>query len=183
MGVGRLVILSGPSGVGKDTVIDEWKKLDPDVERVVAYTTRPPRVKEIDGLDYHFVSVEEFQRMVEANEFLEHKQVVDNFYATPVRHTNAILAQGKIAILKIDVQGALEVMPKRPEALTVFLLPPNKDSLRERLEGRATDKPEAIARRLAEAENELALADRYEYQIVNENVDTVVARLRELTEP
>ena len=180
MGSGKLVILSGPSGVGKDTVIDTWRAENPDVERVVAYATRNPRAGEIDGVDYWFVSVEEFQRMAEAGAFLEHKKVVDNYYATPIEHTERLLAEGRIAILKIDVQGALEVMKKRPDALTVILLPPDKDALRERLEKRATDKPEVIARRLAEADIELAHAPHYQHQIVNDSVEKVVTLLEEL---
>lgn len=180
---GRLVILSGPSGVGKDTVIDAWKAQDPDVERVVAYTTREPRTGEVNGIDYWFVSRPEFLRMADACEFLECKEVVGNFYATPIRHLERILLQGRIAILKIDVQGALEVMQKRPSSLTVFLLPPTKEALRERLEGRGTDSAEVIAKRIAAAESELAQATHYQHQIVNHNVFDVVTELVELTRP
>jgi len=120
--------------------------------------------------------------MAEDGEFLEHMQVVDNFYATPSSDTNRLLEQGRIAILKIDVQGALEVMEKRPDALTVFILPPCIEDLRMRLQGRATDSAEVIERRLTQAEQELAVADRYQHRIVNENVDDVVAKLLELTD-
>lgn len=181
MGNGRLVILSGPSGVGKDTVIDAWREADPDVERVVAYATRQPREGEVDGVDYRFVSVPDFQRMAEAGEFLEHKRVFENYYATPVSDPDRIVSEGRIAILKIDVQGARAVMPLRPEAITVFLLPPSEEVLRERIEGRKKDTPEVIARRLEEAKNEIAQAPHYQHQIVNENVDEVVRRLKELT--
>ena len=181
MGSGRLVILSGPSGVGKDTVIDLWHRADPSVQRVVAYATRVPRPGEVDNVDYHFVSVNEFKRMAEAGEFLEHKKVVVNYYATPVCDTDKLLADGRIAVLKIDVQGALEVMDKRPEAMSVFLLPPYPEALRERLEARATDSPDVVARRLEEAAKEMAFADRYQHRIVNRNVEEVVARLQELT--
>lgn len=183
MTTGRLVILSGPSGVGKDTVIDAWQLVNPDIERVVAYTTRDPRPGEVDGVAYWFVSRPEFLRMADANEFIEHKEVAGNFYATPARHTDRILSEGRIAILKIDVQGALEVMEKRPDSLSVFLLPPSGTTLRERLETRGTDSPETIARRLMLAETELAQADRYGYRIVNRDVSEVVARLQELTSP
>jgi len=182
MSQGKLVILSGPSGVGKDTVIDRWKAVDPRVERVVAYATRSPRVGEVDGVDYWFVSVDKFKQMAEAGEFIEHKKVVDNYYATPSGHTDQILSKGGIAVLKIDVQGAEEVVKIRPDALSVFLLPPTKETLRQRLENRATDKHEAIVRRLEEADNEIAQAPNYQHQIVNVDVDEVVARLRELTQ-
>lgn len=181
MSSGRLVILSGPSGVGKDTVIDAWKQADPDVERVVAYATRPPRTGEVDGVDYRFVSVSEFQRMAEAGKFLEHKRVFENYYATPVSDPDRIVSEGRIAILKIDVQGALAVMPLRPDAITVFLLPPSDEVLRSRIEGRKADAPEVIARRLQEAKNEIAQAPHYQHQIVNENVEDVVKQLMELT--
>ena len=181
MSGGRLVILSGPSGVGKDTVIDAWSLADPDVERVVAYATRKPREGEVDGVDYRFVSVPEFQRMADAGEFLEHKRVFENYYATPVSDPDRIIAEGRIAILKIDVQGALAVMSLRPEAITVFLLPPSDEVLKERIEGRKKDSPEVIAKRLDEAKNEIAQASQYQHRIVNESVEDVVKKLMELT--
>lgn len=181
MSIGRLVILSGPSGVGKDTVIDAWMAKDPHVERVIAYTTREPRRGEVNGVDYWFVSRPEFLRMVGAGEFLEHKEVVGNFYATPVRHAERILMEDRIAVLKIDVQGALEVMKKRPNCITVFLLPPTKEALRERLLNRGTDSPEVITKRILAAVLELAEATKYQHQIVNRNVADVVAQLMELT--
>jgi len=181
MATGRLVILSGPSGVGKDTVIDAWRNADASVERVVAYATRAPRSGEVDGVDYRFVPVDQFQQMAAAGEFLEHKRVFENYYATPARDPDRIVSEGRIAVLKIDVQGALAVMPLRPEAITVFLLPPSEEVLKSRIEGRRTDAPEVIFRRLNEAKNEIAQAHNYQFQIVNENVDEVVAKLKELT--
>ena len=180
--MGKIVILSGPSGVGKDTVIDAWRAANPKVERVVAYTTRTPRSGEINGVDYNFVPVETCLEMAENGAFLEHKRVFDNYYATPAAEPDRIASEGGVAILKIDVQGALAVMPLRPEALTVFLLPPSDEVLRQRIEGRRTDPPEVIAKRLLEAQNEIAQASYYQHKIVNETVDEVVARLRELTE-
>ena len=181
MGKGRLVILSGPSGVGKDTVIDAWRLADPSVERVVACTTRAPRVNEVDGVDYHFLSVEQFEAMAKAGGFLEYKRVFDNYYGTPAKTPEEIIERGGIAILKIDVQGARAVMPMRPDAITVFILPPSEEVLRERIEGRKTDSPEAITKRLQEAKNEITQAKAYQYQIVNEDIDTVVRQLRALT--
>jgi guanylate kinase len=167
---GRLVILSGPSGVGKDTVIDAWSEMDPRVERVVAYTTRPPREGEVEGIDYHFVSVPHFEQLAEEGAFLEWKRVHGNFYATPLKEMERMLEEGKIAVLKIDVQGALAAMALRPDALTVFLLPPSWDELERRIRGRATEAPEAIEGRLVNARNEMALADRYQHRIVNRTV-------------
>src|SRR5689334_15018289 len=127
--MGRLVILSGPSGVGKDTVLAAWQSSNPRVQRVVAYTTRAPRAGEQNGVDYHFVSRARFDELVEANAFLEHKIVHGNYYATPLADMEAMLNAGKIAVLKIDVQGAMEAMRLRPDALSIFLLPPNVEDL------------------------------------------------------
>lgn len=180
MTTGRLVILSGPSGVGKDTVINAWKHLDPSVERVIAYTTRQPRPGEVDGVDYHFISREAFQERAAAGSFLEYKEVHDYHYATPKDDMEALLAQGKIAVLKIDVQGALTVMELRPDALSIFLLPPDGDELHRRIRGRGTEDEGTIRKRLENAVAELALADRYHFAIVNDDVDTVVQRLSEI---
>lgn len=177
---GRLVILSGPSGVGKDTVIDAWHARNPLVRRVVAYTTRLPREGELEGLDYHFVSVREFESMVRDGAFLEHKQVHGNYYATPIQGMEKLLDEGKIAILKIDVQGALVAMPLRPDAITVMLVPPSWEELERRIRKRGTEDEEDIQRRLANAQAELALADRYQHQIVNDGVERTVDILESL---
>lgn len=177
---GKLVILSGPSGVGKDTVIDAWKEAEPRVERVVAYTTRPPRAGEVDGIDYHFVSLQKFEQMVAEGDFLEYKKVYENYYATPLKDMEALLAAGKIAVLKIDVQGALSAMAKRPEAITIFLLPPSTDELRRRIQGRASDSPETIERRLAFAEHEMSHSSEYQHLIVNDELQSVVDQLRSI---
>lgn len=174
---GKLVILSGPSGVGKDTVIDAWRARNPRVARVVAYTTRPPRSHEIDGIDYHFVPVKEFMRMAEAGDFLEYKEVHGNYYATPKTDMEAMLRDGCVAVLKIDVQGAMSVMPIRPDALSVFLLPPNREELRRRIEGRGTDDPETVERRMRNAEEEIALSDNYRFPIVNRDITSVIDEL------
>jgi len=181
MSEGRLVILSGPSGVGKDTVIDAWKSLDPSVERVVARTTRAPREGEVDGVDYVFLSTHEFETLIGKGYFLEYKRVFDHYYGTPLREVERILGEGRIAVLKIDVQGALDVMPLRPDAMTIFLLPPCLDSLRKRIEGRRKDAPDVISKRLEKAHGEIALAGHYQHQIVNDDVEKAVRKLQELT--
>lgn len=178
--VSRLVILSGPSGVGKDTIIDAWRARDDRVRRVVAYTTRKPRPGETDGIDYNFVTVDQFLEMAAAGDFLEYKEVHGNYYATPLRDLERMLAEGFIAILKIDVQGALSVMHLRPDALTVFLLPPDADELERRIRERGTDDYESIAKRLRNAQAELAVADRYQHILVNDEVERVVETLQSL---
>ena len=178
---GRLVILSGPSGVGKDTVIDRWRSVDPRVQRVVAYTTRQPRPGEVAGVDYNFVDVPTFKAHAEAGHFLEWKVVHGNFYASPLQDMDDMLREGKIAILKIDVQGALTAMELRPDALTVFLLPPSRDELERRIRARGTDSTEAIAKRLQNAHDEIATSERYQHRIENHSVEEVVQILCKLT--
>jgi len=177
---GRLVILSGPSGVGKDTVLDAWKKSNPRVQRVVAYTTRQPRNGEVDGVDYHFVSRSRFDELIEEGAFLEHKLVHGNCYATPLADMEGMLLAGKIAVLKIDVQGAMEAMRLRPDAVSIFLLPPTEEDLERRIRGRATDSEEVIERRLSDARYELSLADRYASRVVNDDIERVVRELNDL---
>ncbi|CAN5699744.1 guanylate kinase [soil metagenome] len=177
---GRLVVLSGPSGVGKDTVLDAWIARNPRVRRVVTYTTRSPRAGEVHGVDYAFVDRERFLEHVAAGDFLEHKEVHGNHYASPLRDTEALLAEGCIAVLKIDVQGALAVMPLRPDAVTVFLLPPDSDELARRIRERGTESAEEVVKRLRNAEGEIALAGEYAHRIVNQDVVEVVDELERL---
>lgn len=181
MSNGKLVILSGPSGVGKDTVINEWRRLEPRVQRVVAYTTRAPRTGEIADEDYHFVTQERFQELADGGHFLEHKTVHGNSYATPLTDMEALLREGKIAVLKIDVQGALSVMPKLQDVITVFLLPPSFEELERRIRDRATDDETAIQKRLTNAREEIERASHYQHRIINEKVNEVVQGLLRIT--
>ena len=179
---GKLVILSGPSGVGKDTVIDKWRERNPLVRRVVAYTTRAPRPGETPGVDYHYLDVEHFKRLASQGFFLEYKTVHDNFYGTPYKDMMAMLDQGLVAILKIDVQGAEEAMRRCPDALSVFLLPPSDEELERRIRGRGSDAEDVIQRRLTNARGEIARADRYAHRLVNNDVDQVIDALQRLVE-
>ena len=174
---GILLILSGPSGVGKDTLVNAWVDANPRVKRVVAYTTRPPREGEVDGVDYHFVSRETFDAMAANGDFLEHKLVYGNGYATPFAELNELLETGRVALLKIDIQGALEVMEKRPDAVTVFIMPPSEVELERRLRSRGTDSPEQIDRRIQSVQDEIKVAERYQHRVVNNFIDTAVAEL------
>jgi guanylate kinase len=177
---GRLVILSGPSGVGKDSVLDRWKTADPRVVRVVAYCTRAPRSGEVDGVDYHFVTREQFMAKAEAGDFLEYKEVHGNLYATPLKDMEALLADGRIAVLKIDVQGALSVMEKRDDAISIFLLAPSAEELERRIRKRGTDDEATIQKRLKNARDEIALSDRYQHRVVNDDLDRAVAEIMEI---
>ena len=177
---GRLVILSGPSGVGKDTVLEAWTKSNPRVQRVVAYTTRSPRAGENDGVDYHFVTRQRFDELVEENAFLEHKLVHGNCYATPLADMQSMLLAGKVAVLKIDVQGALEVMKLRNDALSIFLMPPSVEELEKRIRTRGTDSSEVIEQRLQSARDEIACAEQYTARVVNDDIARVVRELNDL---
>jgi guanylate kinase len=179
---GKLVILSGPSGVGKDTIIDAWHAVNPKVQRVVAYTTRSPRPGEEHGRDYNFSSVPEFLAKAEHGEFLEFKEVHNNWYATPLTDMEGLLQSGKIAILKIDVQGALHAMQLRPDAVSVFILPPSMEELESRIRGRGTDDEAVIQKRLQNAAEELATASKYQHRIVNVDVEMTVAMLERIVE-
>jgi guanylate kinase len=175
---GRLVILSGPSGVGKDTVIGAWAESDPRVTRVVAYTTRAPRTGEVDGVDYNFVTVSDFKARADRGEFLEWKEVHGNFYATPLKDMELLLSQGKVAVLKIDVQGGLEAMTKRPDALSIFLVAPSFEELEHRIRSRATDDEPTIQKRLANAREEIEIGKRYSHTVVNDDLKRAVEEIR-----
>lgn len=177
---GKLVILSGPSGVGKDTVLHAWREANPRVVRVIAYTTRCPRTGEVDGVDYHFVSKSAFERLVTQGAFLEYKKVYENYYATPLEDMEALLAAGKIAVLKIDVQGAKDVMRLRPDAITIFLLPPSIEELEERIRSRASDTNEEIQTRLASAKAELSESHLYQHSVVNDEINRAVSELERI---
>ncbi len=179
---GKLVILSGPSGVGKDTIIDAWREVNPKVERVVAYTTRSPRPGEVEGLDYRFVSVPDFQTKAGNGDFLEFKEVHGNWYATPLTDMENLIQAGKIAILKIDVQGALHAMSLRKDAISIFILPPSMEELEARIRGRGLDDPEVIEKRLINAQDEVALAPKYHHRVVNLDVDLTVSMLERIIE-
>jgi guanylate kinase len=146
----------------------------------VTYTTRAPRSGEKDGIDYHFVTNERFQQLVDDGAFLEDKEVHGNRYASPLRDTQQLIAEGKIAVLKIDVQGAITVIPEQPEAITVFVMPPSIDELDRRIRGRQTDSDEAIALRLKNALWEVSQAHLYRYRVVNDAVDRAVDELEDI---
>jgi len=143
----------------------------------VAYTTRSPRNGEVDGVDYNFVSRDVFLAKAQKGDFLEYKEVHGNFYATPLSDLERMLEQGLVAILKIDVQGALSVIPLRPDALSIFILPPSSEELERRIRSRALDDTEAIEKRLQNARDEIEISYLYQYQVINKDVDEVVSQL------
>ena len=180
MSGGRIVIISGPSGVGKDTIINAWKEANPLVERVITYTTRPPRDGEVDGVDYHFVTEKVFLGMAKKGEFLEHKEVHGNRYGTPVDGVASKVNAGKIAVLKIDVQGALTLMPKISGLVSIFLMPPSIEELERRLRNRKTETATQIRTRIRNAKKEMAASVHYTATVVNDSVDRAVKEIEDL---
>ena len=173
---GKLVVLSGPGGVGKSTVAKELKRSSPFVVSISA-TTRAPRFNEVDGIDYHFLSNEEFDKSVKRNEFLEWAEFAGSKYGTPSAPVLNAMAEGHSVLLEIEITGAKQVKKKMPEAILVFLEPPTWEELVARLEGRGTDSAERRAARLALAQDEMAAASFFDKVVVNDQVEKVVARL------
>lgn len=174
---GRLIVVSGPSGVGKDAVLDLFFERMAGVVRSVSATTRDPRPGETDGRDYYFFTQERFAHGIANNYFLEYAQYGSNFYGTPSDKVNDLRAQGTDVILKIEVQGARDIKRIEPDAVMVFLCPPSFEELERRLRSRETDTDEQIAARLAIARGELTRIPDYDYLIVNDDLDTAVSTL------
>lgn len=180
---GLLIVFSGPSGVGKGTVRQEiFSTPDHKFEYSVSMTTRAQRPGEVDGKDYFFRSREEFEELIRNGQMLEYAEYVGNYYGTPLTYVNETLDKGIDVFLEIEVQGALQVKKKVPDAVFIFLTPPDLNELQERLVGRGTDSEEVIAQRIERAREEIALMSEYDYAIVNDEVPLGAERVKRVIE-
>jgi guanylate kinase len=176
------IILSAPSGGGKTTLSREIIKLHPEIHYSISVTSRPPRAAEVDGQDYHFVPVAEFEKMLENREFAEWAMVHDNYYGTPKKQIEDRIEGGVDVIMDIDTVGARSIKRLFPQSVSIFVLPPSLDELARRLRGRATDSEEVIKKRLNRAKLELLELGDFEYFVINDRVEDAVARVRAIIE-
>lgn len=177
---GTLLVLSGPSGSGKGTLLKEYLTKYDDTFVSVSATTRNPRVGEENGVNYYFMSVDEFKKKIEDKGFLEYAQFCGNFYGTPRDKVEEKLSEGYNVVLEIEVQGALSVRENCPEAVLVFTAPPSFKILRERLIGRGTESMDVVNERLETAKGEIKQADKYDYVIINDSLEAAAEQLRSI---
>mgnify|MGYP000844871692 CR=1 FL=1 len=180
LGEGTVYVISAPSGGGKTTLVEALMAEDRDVTRAVTHTTRAPREGEVNGVDYHFVTVETFRSMIEANAFLEHAEVFGNLYGTSMAEVEAHTKTGQDVVLVIDWQGAASVKAIMPEAELVFIIPPSIESLEERLSARKQDDANVVKKRMEDAVNQIRHYDKFDYVVVNDKFETALQNLSEI---
>ena len=174
---GKLFIISGPSGAGKGTICNEILNMMPDVFVSVSMTTRNPRQGEVPDVSYHFVSKDQFEKIIKEDGFFEYANVHSNYYGTPKAPVMEQIEKGNDAILEIDVQGALQVKEVYPEAVTIFILPPSMEELKNRIVGRGTETEETIKLRLKNAIGEISCVDKYDYAVLNDQLEIAVEQV------
>ena len=175
---GLLIVVSGASGTGKGTVCKKLLADIPTLYYSISATTRRPRAGETDGVEYFFLTREEFQRWIDEGKFLEHAEVYGNFYGTPAHKIEERLERGEDVLLEIDIQGALNVMAKKPDGVYIFLLPPSLEELKNRIKNRGTESPETFARRFQSAVGEISTGQKYQYAVVNDTVDAAAEKIK-----
>ena len=179
-GRGLLIVISGPSGAGKGTICKSFMERNKDVVLSVSATTRSPRKGEVDGVNYHFMTKEQFKDKIEANDFLEYAEVYDNFYGTPKSNVEELLESGKDVILEIDIQGALKVKENTEDGVFVFILPPSMEELKQRIIKRGSETEESLMKRFKSAYKEINFVSKYNYAVVNDEVETAVGKLESI---
>ena len=176
----KLIILTGPSGVGKGTVVKEILANDKNIWLSISATTREPREGEKDGENYYFLNKEKFKEMIEQKLFLEWAQFAGNYYGTPLSSVSAKIKEGLNVLLEIEVEGAKQIKEKFPNSLSIFLLPPDKVELERRIRNRGTEKEEAIKKRLSRANYEISVSNQFDYALTNHNVDETAKKIIKL---
>ena len=171
MSRGLLLVVSGPSGVGKGTVLGKLMEENDNIFYSVSATTRKQREGEVDGVNYFFITKEQFEQNIADGKMLEYATYCDNYYGTPLAAVEQMRDEGKDVLLEIEAQGALQVMKKCPDAISIFVDPPSMEELRRRLTDRNTEGPEVVEKRLRKAEEEMALAHHYQYRVVNDTIE------------
>lgn len=174
MNKGRLLIVSGPSGSGKDTILQRVLARCPELKFSISSITRPMRPGEVEGEKYNFISVEKFEEMIKNKELLEYNNYVGNYYGTPRGPVDKVIAEGGEIVIEVDVNGARNIKNAVDSAISIFIMPPSLEALRQRLTGRGTDAQEVIEKRMAEALSEIACAKDYDYIVVNDDLDQAV---------
>ncbi|MCP4300134.1 MAG: guanylate kinase [Gammaproteobacteria bacterium] len=175
-----MFVIAAPSGAGKTTIVKALVKKNPDLRFSISYTTRQKRRTEVDGVDYLFVDVDEFENLNAEGELLEYAEVFENFYATSRSQVEKHLNEGQNVVLEIDWQGAQQVRESMPECVTIFILPPSLEELERRLRDRRTDSPEVIERRLRDAQSDMSHWDEFDYVIINDRLEQAVVDLEKV---
>ena len=176
----KLIIITGPSGVGKGTVVKEILGKKRNIWLSVSATTRNPRKGEVEGMNYYFLSIEKFKDMINKNQFLEWARFAGNYYGTLLSSVNEKIEKGFSVLLEIEVEGAKQIKEKFPEALSIFLLPPSKEELERRIRNRGTEKEDAINKRLIRSKYEIASSEKFDYVVTNNLVDETVKKILEI---